>query len=158
MNNEEPIDTLPNSVLDKHRIHVGNFKEGDYLLGNNDGTIYGVSNIQIDKIEGLEVRLAKERIDTEKNISNVYSWTSKKIFKLKDTIKEDQDFNKNKFKEIYDELNNRSEDLQDKINLERKIIEEELNKIKKTLIWISIFAFGLIGVVFYTLTHVFEKL
>lgn len=155
MNNKEPVDTLPNSVLDKHRIHVGNFKEGDYLLGNNDGTIYGVStNIQIDRIDGLEARLAKERIDTEKDISNVYSWTSEKIFKLKDTIKEDQELNKKRFTEMYKNII----DLEDTVRSNRITKEDEIEHIHKILFWVSTVAFIIMGFLSFSVIYLFNKI
>jgi len=154
MNDTEPMDTLPNSVLDKHRIHVGNFKEGDYLLGNNDGAIFGVSNLQIDKIEGLEVRLTKERLDTKKDIANVYSWTSEKIFKLKDTIKEDQELNKKRFTEMYKNII----DLEDTVRSNRITKEDEIEHIHKILFWLSAIAFLIMGFLSFSVIYLFEKI
>ncbi len=154
MNNIEPIDTLPNNILDKHRIHVGNFKEGDYLLGNNDGTIYGVSNIQIDKIEGLEVRLTKERMTTENEINEVHHRIQKETDRLESIFKESGELNKNRFTEMYKNII----DLEDTVRSNRITKEDEIEHIHKILFWLSAIAFLIMGFLSFSVIYLFEKI
>ena len=108
MTNKKPVHPLPTEEVIKHKVHTGDFKQGDYLIGNNDGSIYSVSSIDIDRVQGLEVRLTKERQDTVSDIQKVYSYIHQNSIFLQDCIRE------NKYE-----------------------VEKELECLRRTLFWIT---------------------
>ena len=112
MTNKQPVLPLPTEEVIKHKVHTGDFKQGDYLIGNNDGSIYSVSSIDIDRVQGLEVRLTKERQDTDNRIS-----------------------------ELWKKIHDNSIFLQDCIRENRYKVDKELESLRRTLFWITTVAF-----------------
>ena len=119
MTNKKPVRQLPTEEVIKHKVHTGDFKQGDYLIGNHDGSIYSVSSIDMDRVQGLEVRLTKERQDTENEISELWN----KIHKNSDLA--------------HDCINQGSNFLQDCIRENKYEVEKELECLRRTLFWIT---------------------
>jgi hypothetical protein len=158
MNNIKPIDTLPNEVLEKHRVHSGNYKAGDFLIDNLDGGVYSVSNIEIDKIQGLEARLIKERQDTENEIKTVINCIFKEKSKLKDQIEEEKKDTDNRISEVWNKIHTNYTFLHDCIRENKFEAIAELKSLKKTLFWIFVVVSALFASIGIALNYILHRL